>query len=139
MGDSFALGAQNVIVGRPNDSTSTSGPIGSNTPVTRPSLRPFYGLSTVFQGGDRALPGVPTRLMATAVGADPDRPVLDRPRQQQRTHRHRYRIEVSSNGVSWTDLVSNTNSDATTYSHTGLFAGGHPHLPRLRHQPHRAR
>ena len=35
-----------------------------------------------------------------------------------------YRIEVSSNGgVSWTDLVSNTNSAATVYSHTGLSAG----------------
>ena len=123
MGDSFALGAQNVIVGRPNDSTSTSGPIGSNTPVTRPSLRPFYGLSTVFQVATSALPGVPTRLMATAVGQTQIDLYWIAPASNNGLTVTSYRIEVSSNGVSWTDLVSNTNSDATTYSHTGLFAG----------------
>ena len=123
MGDSFALGAQNVIVGRPNDSTSTSGPIGSNTPVTRPSLRPFYGLSTVFQVATSALPGVPTRLMATAVGQTQIDLYWIAPASNNGLAVTSYRIEVSSNGVSWTDLVSNTNSDATTYSHTGLFAG----------------
>ena len=123
MGDSFALGAQNVIVGRPNDSTGTSGPIGSNTPVTRPSLRPFYGLSTVFQVATSALPGVPTRLMATAVGQTQIDLYWIAPASNNGLAVTSYRIEVSSNGVSWTDLVSNTNSDATTYSHTGLFAG----------------
>ena len=35
-----------------------------------------------------------------------------------------YRIEVSSNGgSSWSDLVANTNSTATTYAHTGLGGG----------------
>ena len=123
MGDSFALGAQNVIVGRPNDSTSTSGPIGSNTPVTRPSLRPFYGLSTVFQVATSALPGVPTRLMATAVGQTQIDLYWIAPTSNNGLAVTSYRIEVSSNGVSWTDLVSNTNSDATVYSHTGLSAG----------------
>ena len=123
-GDSFALGAQNVVVGRPNDSTSTSGPIGSNTPVTRPSLRPFYGLSTVFQVATSALPDVPTRLMATAVGQTQIDLYWITPASNNGLAVTGYRIEVSSNGgVSWTDLVSNTDSAATVYSHTGLSAG----------------
>ena len=34
-----------------------------------------------------------------------------------------YRIEVSNDGSSWSNLVANTNSTATCYSHTGLTAG----------------
>ena len=123
MGDSFALGAQNVIVGRPNVSASVNGPIGSNTPVTRTSTRPFYGLSTVFQVASSALPEVPTGLRATAVGQTQIGLYWIAPASNDGLAVTSYRIEVSSNGVSWTDLVSNTNSDATAYSHTGLSAG----------------
>ena len=124
MGDSFALGASNVVVGRPNSSGSVDGPIGSNTSVNRSSPRPFYGLSTVFQVASSALPGVPTRLMATAVGQTQIDLYWIAPASNNGLAVSGYRIEVSSNGsVSWTDLVSNTNSDATAYSHTGLSAG----------------
>ncbi len=34
-----------------------------------------------------------------------------------------YRIEVSEDGSTWTDLVANTGNAATSYSHTGLTAG----------------
>ena len=34
-----------------------------------------------------------------------------------------YRIEVSMDGSNWSDLVADTGSIATTYSHTGLTAG----------------
>ncbi len=34
-----------------------------------------------------------------------------------------YRIEVSEDRSTWTDLVANTGNVATTYSHTGLTAG----------------
>ncbi len=34
-----------------------------------------------------------------------------------------YRIEVSTNGSSWSDLVANTRSTSASYSHTGLTAG----------------
>ena len=123
-GDSLALGASSVIVGRPNDSASTRGPINSTTAVTRSSIRPFYGLSTVFQVASSALPGVPTRLMATAVGQTQIDLYWIAPASNAGLAVTGYRIEVSSNGgVSWTDLVSNTNSDATVYSHTGLSAG----------------
>ena len=118
-GVSFALGASSVIVGRPNDSASARGPIGSNTSVNRSSPRPFYGLSTVFQVASSALPGVPTRLMATAVGQTQIDLYWIAPASNNGLAVSGYRIEVSSNGgVSWTDLVSNTNSDATAYSHT---------------------
>ena len=123
-GDSFALGAQSVIVGRPNVSASINGPIGSNTPATRTSLRPFYGLSPVFQVASSALPEVPTRLMATAVGTTQIDLYWVTPASNNGLAVTGYRIEVSSNGgVTYTDLVSNTNSDATAYSHTGLSAG----------------
>ena len=124
MGDSFALGASNVVVGRPNSSGSVDGPIGSNTSVTRSSVRPFYGLSTVFHVASSALPGEPTHLMATAVGQTRIDLYWIAPASNAGLAVTGYRIEVSSNsGVSWTDLVSNTNSAATAYSHTGLFAG----------------
>ena len=38
-----------------------------------------------------------------------------------------YKIEVSTNGSSWSDLVANTNSISTSYSHTGLTAGSTSH------------
>ena len=34
-----------------------------------------------------------------------------------------YRVEVSTDGSSWSNLAANTNSTATRYSHTGLTAG----------------
>ena len=70
------------------------------------------------------MPGVPTRLMATAVGQTQIDLYWIAPASNNGLAVSGYRIEVSSNGgVSWTDLVSNTNSDATAYSHTGLSAG----------------
>ena len=124
MGSSFALGKSSVIAGNPNSSVATSGPIGSNITAPRSSIRPFYGLSTVFQAASSALPDVPTRLRATAVGETQIDLYWIAPASNDGLAVTGYRIEVSSNGgVSWTDLVSNTNSDATTYSHTGLLAG----------------
>ena len=38
-----------------------------------------------------------------------------------------YRIEVSTNRSSWSDLVSDSGSTATRYSHTGLAAGSTRH------------
>ena len=70
------------------------------------------------------MPGEPTHLMATAVGQTRTDLYWIAPASNAGLAVTGYRIEVSSNGsVSWTDLVSNTNSDATAYSHTGLSAG----------------
>ena len=38
-----------------------------------------------------------------------------------------YRIEASTNSSAWSDLVANTRSSATSYSHTGLTAGSTRH------------
>ena len=38
-----------------------------------------------------------------------------------------YKIEVSTNGSSWSDLEANTDSTSTTYAHTGLMAGNTRH------------
>ena len=38
-----------------------------------------------------------------------------------------YKIEVSTNGTSWSDLVADTGSSSTSYSHTGLTAGSTRH------------
>ena len=129
-GISFALGAPSVgsslfvVVGKPNVVGTNNGPLSSNTAVNPGDGRPFYGLSTVFQVATSALPGEPTRLMATAVGQTQIDLYWIAPASNAGLAVTGYRIEVSSNGgVSWTDLVSNTNSAATTYSHTGLFAG----------------
>ena len=123
-GISVALGASVAIVARPDTSGSANGPIGSNNTELTTRNRPFYGLSPVFQMASSALPEVPTRLMATAVGQTQIDLYWITPASNNGLAVTGYRIEVSSNGgVSWTDLVSNTNSDATAYSHTGLSAG----------------
>ena len=38
-----------------------------------------------------------------------------------------YRIEVSEDAAAWTDLVTNTESTVTTFSHTGLLPGSTRH------------
>ena len=48
-----ALGnSGNVLVGRPNSSTSGHGPIGSDSGASSTLTRPMYGVSEVFQVGD---------------------------------------------------------------------------------------
>ena len=70
------------------------------------------------------MPEVPTGLRATAEGETQIDLYWIAPASNNGLAVTSYRIEVSSNGgVSWTDFVTNTNSDATTYSHTGLSAG----------------
>ena len=70
------------------------------------------------------VPGAPTGLTATASGSN--RIDLDwtEPAVNGGSVITGYRIEVSSNGgTNWADLVANTNTNTTTYSHTGLSAG----------------
>ena len=46
---SFALGADDVRVARPNSSANNAGPLSSNSAVANTNDRPMYGLSGVFQ------------------------------------------------------------------------------------------
>ena len=68
-------------------------------------------------------PGAPTGL--TAAGNGPTRIDLSwsAPASDGGAAITGYRIEVSANDSDWSNLVVNTGSTATSYSHTGLTAG----------------
>ena len=72
-------------------------------------------------------PGLPTRLTATANGQTQIDLSWNAPASDGGANITGYRIEVSSDGSSWSDLVANTNSTSTSYSHTGLTAGSTRH------------
>ncbi len=69
-------------------------------------------------------PDAPTALTATADGQTTITLSWTAPASNGGAVIMGYQIEVSPNGTSeWTDLADNTESTATTYSHTGLSAG----------------
>ena len=69
------------------------------------------------------VPDAPTDLMATASGTGTINLEWTAPTNNGGSAITGYKIEVSADGGStWTDLVANTNSTATTYAHTGLAA-----------------
>ena len=72
-------------------------------------------------------PGLPTSLTATANGQTQIDLSWNAPASDGGANITGYRIEVSSDGSSWSDLVANTNSTSTSYSHTGLTAGSTRH------------
>ena len=73
-------------------------------------------------------PGAPTGLTATASGTTAINLSWSAPGSTGGSAITGYKIEVSSNGTSsWTNLVADTNSTATTYAHTGLAAGDTRH------------
>ena len=69
-------------------------------------------------------PGAPTGLAATANGQSRIDLAWTAPANTGGSAITGYKIEVSPDGSSssWTDLVANTESTATTYTHTGLNA-----------------
>ena len=75
-----------------------------------------------------SVPGAPTGLTATASGTTAIDLSWSAPGSTGGSAITGYKIEVSANGTSgWTDQVANTNSTATTYTHTGLAAGDTRH------------
>ena len=72
-------------------------------------------------------PGAPTGLSATADGQTEIDLSWTAPSSDGGASIAGYKIEVSTDGSSWTDLVANTGSTATSYSHTGLTAGSTRH------------
>ena len=68
-------------------------------------------------------PGAPTGLSATASGATQIDLAWTAPASSGGSPISGYKIEVSSDGTSWTDLVADTTSTTTTYEHTGLAGG----------------
>ena len=72
-------------------------------------------------------PGAPTGLTATADGETEIDLSWTAPSDDGGADITGYKIEVSTDGSSWSDLVASTNSTSTRYSHTGLTAGSTRH------------
>ena len=78
--------------------------------------------------GDAATkPGKPTGLTAKADGQTEIDLSWTAPSDDGGADITGYRIEVSSDGSSWSDLEADSNSAGTSYSHTGLTAGSTRH------------
>ena len=73
------------------------------------------------------VPDKPTGLSATPSGSDRINLSWTAPSMDGGSAITGYRIEVSTDGTTWTDLVADTSSTTTTYSHTGLSAGDTRH------------
>ena len=72
-------------------------------------------------------PGAPTGLTATADGQTEIDLSWTAPSDDGGAAITGYKVEVSSDGSSWSDLDSNTDSTSTSYSHTGLTAASTRH------------
>ncbi len=72
-------------------------------------------------------PGAPTNLTATANGQTRIDLSWTAPASDGGAAITGYLIEVSTDGSSWRDLVANTGSTGTSYSHTGLTADSARH------------
>ena len=104
-----------------------------------PATRRHYRVSAINREGvgrasraagattDATVPDAPTGLTATAVTSTEIRLFWLAPAYDGGAAVTGYRIEVSENATAWTDLVVNSGSRATTYSHTGLLPGSTRH------------
>lgn len=112
--------------------TRTTRTTYSHTGLTAGSTR-HYRVSAINQVGvgepsgvarattESSVPGAPTALSATANGSSRIDLAWAAPAHDGGDRITGHRIEVSENGgFSWRDLVANTNTSNTTYSHTGL-------------------
>ena len=82
---------------------------------------------SITVGASAGAPGTPGRLTATANGQTQIDMLWTEPSADGGTATTGYRIEVSPNGTSWSDLVAGSDSMSTSYSHTGLTAGSTRH------------
>ena len=104
-----------------------------------PATRRHYRVSAINRIGvgrasrvasattDATVPDAPTGLTATAVTSTQIDLFWLAPADDGGAAVTGYRIEVSENGNAWTDLVVNTQSRATAYSHTDLLPGSTRH------------
>ena len=119
--------------------TNATGTSYSHTGLTAGSTR-HYRVSAINSAGtgsasntdsvttDAATkPSKPTGLSATADGQTEIDLSWTAPSDDGGTNITGYKIEVSTDGSSWSDLVANTNSTSTSYSHTGLTTGSTQH------------
>ena len=114
------------------EKTRTAATTYSHTGLTAGSTR-HYRVSAINPVGtgrpsgvsrattESSVPGRPTALDATAGSTSRIDLSWTAPDHDGGERIRGYRIEVSENGgLSWSDLVANTNSARTTYAHTGL-------------------
>ena len=104
-----------------------------------PATRRHYRVSAINRIGvgrasrvvsaitDATVPDAPTGLVATAVAPTQIDLFWAAPAYDGGAPVTGYRIEVSETGAAWTDLMVNTGSRATTFSHTGLLPGSKRH------------
>ena len=78
-------------------------------------------------GNTPTAPGKPTELTATASGSTQIDLSWTAPTDTGGSAITGYKIEVSTDGSTWTDRVADTGSPDTSYSHTGLAAGDTRH------------
>ena len=83
--------------------------------------------ATVSQTARGTVPGAPTGLTATVNGQTQIDLSWSAPPEDGGTAITGYRVEVSSDGSSWSDLIADSHSTVTTYSHTGLTASSTRH------------
>ena len=76
--------------------------------------------------GAASAPGSPTGLTATADGETEIDLSWTAPSDDGGADITGYKIEVSTDGSSWSDLVADTGSTSTSYSHSGLTANSTP-------------
>ena len=95
---------------------------GGATPITKADVIKLINLY-LFGPAAAQPPGAPTNLTATANGQTRIDLSWRAPASNGGAAITGYRVEVSTDGSSWSTLAANTNSTATRYSHTGLTAG----------------
>ena len=117
--------------------TGSTGTSYSHTGLTAGSTR-YYRVSAINSAGTSSVsvivtattesaranaPGAPTGLTATADGQTKIDLSWNAPADDGGEDVTGYRIEVSEDRSSWSDLAADTGSTGTSYSHTGLTAG----------------
>ena len=89
-------------------------------PITKAEV---IRLINLYLFGGPEPPGAPTGLTAMANGQTRIDLSWRAPANNGGAAITGYRVEVSTDGSSWSNLAANTNSAAASYSHTGLTAG----------------
>ena len=118
----------NIIRRNTNSTTTTFSDVN-----LRPATTRHYRVAAINLAGpgpwsntarattDATLPGVPRRLNAEAAGTSQITLSWQAPSDDGGARVTGYRIEVSADGGrSWEDLVGNTRTAATAYTHSGL-------------------
>ena len=121
-------GTWNIIRRNTNARTTTFSDVNLRPATTRHYRVAAINLAGVGQFSNTAratteatLPGVPRRLSADAVGTSQIGLSWQAPSDDGGARITGYRIEVSDDGGrSWEDLVANTRTTATVYTHGGL-------------------